>query len=334
MEVDRPQVAPPEGPSLGICIPTYNRRNLLAECLQSVIPQCREHGVPIFVSDNGSTDGTLDYLQTLRRTDYEKIEIRRSESNLGFGSNLRSCISMATTDYLWLLSDDDVLMPGAIASVLGRLSSRPGMLVVNSWRCSEGVSIARKQFYRWHADIKLESGRQDALLVALSTGPAGSIAFLSQYIVDRRLLDLTVPLRSRDFEQIPLIFAGVVGRDTILVATPQVRARSQSEVDSPERVERPFRGVEIWFKNWPEAISLLDTRYSAEARRTAARLPFLQTIRVVVDSRSRGPPTRAFWEFAIRAQGIDRFKRAALIVAATAPRGMFKLLVPFGRRMA
>jgi len=165
----------------------------------------------------------------------------------------------------------------------------------------------------------------------LSTGPAGSIAFLSQYIVDRRLLDLSVPLRSRDFEQIPLIFAGVVGRDTLLVGTPLVRSRSQSEVNSPEQAERPFRSVEIWFKNWPEALRMLDDRYSASARRRAERLPFLQTIRVVVNSRSWGPPTQQFLDYAIRAREIDRSHRAALIVGATVPRRVCRLLVPAGR---
>ena len=43
-------------------IPTYNRKNLLRECLNAVLAQTRapEH---VLVVDNASTDGTLDMLR-------------------------------------------------------------------------------------------------------------------------------------------------------------------------------------------------------------------------------------------------------------------------------
>lgn len=333
METGPPKTTEPSAPSLGICIPTYNRRELLSECLRSLLPQCHERGVRVYISDNGSTDGTVELVEEIRRTEFPEIELHRNATNLGFGWNLRAAIALAKTDYIWLLSDDDVIVPGAVRTVLERLSSRPGLVVVNSWKCVDGLRSTGKRFYRWRADTQLAPGEHDALLVALSTGPAGSLAFLSQYIVDRRLLDLTGPLRSRDFEQIPLLFSGVVGRTATLVAAPQVLCRSRSEVQSPEQRERPFRSIEIWFRNWQEAVSMVDSRYGLTARMRALRLPMLQTIRVVVNSRSRGPLTRDLWEYAIRQRGIERSKRAALLLGCTIPRGVCSLLVPLGRSL-
>ncbi len=75
-----------DSPAVTVCIPTYNRRKLLAASLQSV----REHSfgdVEIIVSDNASTDDTGDYVRSLNDP---RIRYARLEENVGLFVDLPS----------------------------------------------------------------------------------------------------------------------------------------------------------------------------------------------------------------------------------------------------
>lgn len=50
---------------LSICIPTYNRINRLRNTLDGLL-KCRDKRFNVVISDNNSTDGTKDYLDSLR----------------------------------------------------------------------------------------------------------------------------------------------------------------------------------------------------------------------------------------------------------------------------
>jgi glycosyltransferase involved in cell wall biosynthesis len=50
-------------PLLSVCIPTYNRAGYLHECLSSIETRGLDNLVEVVVSDNASTDDTLDVLK-------------------------------------------------------------------------------------------------------------------------------------------------------------------------------------------------------------------------------------------------------------------------------
>ena len=117
-------------PVLSICIPTYNRLPYLRELFGFLLPQIDlvENGmVELVVSDNVSTDGTADYLRSIHR-DY----LRRwtNETNIGGDRNFLKCIQEARGDYVWLVGDDDLVAPDAVARVLKCIEEhRPGLLI-------------------------------------------------------------------------------------------------------------------------------------------------------------------------------------------------------------
>jgi glycosyltransferase involved in cell wall biosynthesis len=106
-------------PLLSICVPTYNRAHLLRVMLQAALPQVKECGdlVELCVCDNASPDNTpqvVDESRTLGPVHYT-----RNESNLGFHGNIvKLTTKLAIGEYVWLLGDDDLLAPGAVARVL------------------------------------------------------------------------------------------------------------------------------------------------------------------------------------------------------------------------
>ncbi len=69
---------------LTIYIPTYNRLSKLKNCLRAIRYDLKgyEDRVKIFVSNNGSTDGTKEYLNAQKW-----IEVRHNAENLGAAAN-------------------------------------------------------------------------------------------------------------------------------------------------------------------------------------------------------------------------------------------------------
>lgn len=108
----------PRKPRLSICISTYNRAEWLAASLRNwerlypaPIP-----GVELFVCDNASPDHTPQVVEKyLKRADFS---YRRNPQNVGMLGNLRETANNAHGEYIWILGDDDLLMPGAIERVI------------------------------------------------------------------------------------------------------------------------------------------------------------------------------------------------------------------------
>ncbi|XEC93412.1 glycosyltransferase family 2 protein [Paenibacillus tarimensis] len=93
---------PFEGTS--IVIPTYNQKELLKQCIESIEAYTPEPHETIII-DNGSQDGTLEYLQSLRG----KIRFKRSETNLGFARGMNQGLMMARGSTILLLNNDTVV---------------------------------------------------------------------------------------------------------------------------------------------------------------------------------------------------------------------------------
>lgn len=101
---------------LSICIPTYNRAHYLAETLDNVIAQATEE-VEVVVSDNASPDDTAAIVEA-RQAMFPRLTYFRQTENRGADRNYLQSVASAHGEWCWLLGDDDLLEPGAIACVL------------------------------------------------------------------------------------------------------------------------------------------------------------------------------------------------------------------------
>lgn len=120
---------------LSICIPTYNRAEHLKNCLNSIV-LCRSQSeleFQVCVSDNCSGDGT----EAVVRHAQSSIEIKyhRNSSNLGIPRNFLNVVSMADGEFVWLIGDDDLLMPNAIVELYKLIDEHPNVdfFYVNSY---------------------------------------------------------------------------------------------------------------------------------------------------------------------------------------------------------
>ncbi len=99
---------------LSICIPTYNRAQHLSNCLQSLISMRKPEGFQfeICISDNGSNDNTKEVVNNAKKE--IRINYNRNESNLGIARNFLKVVSMAKGEFVWLIGDDDLLLPHSL----------------------------------------------------------------------------------------------------------------------------------------------------------------------------------------------------------------------------
>lgn len=124
-----------EAMKLSICIPTYNRAGHLANCLNSII-RCSLNCVfkfQVCVSDNCSTDETENVVRKAQSV--LDINYHKNNSNLGHARNFLNVVAMADGDFIWLIGDDDLLMPNAIGVLYDLISCHPDVdfFYVNSF---------------------------------------------------------------------------------------------------------------------------------------------------------------------------------------------------------
>ncbi len=107
-------------PGITIVIPTRDGRELLREMLPPLLSQLpQEQASEIFVVDNGSTDGTADWLTS----EYPAIHALRYESPLSFARAVNMGIRQAHYSRTLLLNNDMIAEPGFV-NALARAFTR------------------------------------------------------------------------------------------------------------------------------------------------------------------------------------------------------------------
>ena len=108
---------------LSIIIPCFNTVETIKKNLISIINQIGHFDVEIIVVDDGSTDGTFEWLQeTIKH--YSFIKCFKQE-NQGSGAARNLGISKASGDYYWFVDADDELVDNAIDTIFSVLKDNP-----------------------------------------------------------------------------------------------------------------------------------------------------------------------------------------------------------------
>src|SRR5579872_4648621 len=113
-------------PLLTIAIPTVNRLELFKRALASALAQSIP--VEIIVSDNGSSDGTDNYLLSLELP--RNVRRFRHASTMPVQQHGTFLVSQVRTEWLTFLSDDDSLNPQFAAHVVALIEERPDVGLV------------------------------------------------------------------------------------------------------------------------------------------------------------------------------------------------------------
>jgi GT2 family glycosyltransferase len=106
-----------ERPPVAVVIPSWNSLDLLPACLESLRRQ--ELPLEIMVVDNGSGDGSLEYLRE------EGVPHLSLPQNAGFAAAVNLGVRRCTAAAILSLNADTVLEPGCVGALLEALRAEP-----------------------------------------------------------------------------------------------------------------------------------------------------------------------------------------------------------------
>lgn len=144
---------------LTIAIPTYNRAAFLDLCLSRLseelaslsADQCKL--VKVYISNNASTDNTAEVISRYRFIGAGEFEVVHNPENIGGERNVAQCYTSATTPYVWVFGDDDVILAGGLGKVLDVLLQQDvDVLYVNGYSYSDNYLDAPKRG-RWKSGV-------------------------------------------------------------------------------------------------------------------------------------------------------------------------------------
>ena len=133
----------PDPIQLSVCITTRNREGYIGETLESILGQCPA-GVEVVVVDGASTDGTVQVIEGVARR-YPQLRLVTARENSGLDADFDKAVQAAQGRYCWLFSDDDLLVPGALAKVLKACTGDPTVVIVDASVHDAEFSRAFKQ---------------------------------------------------------------------------------------------------------------------------------------------------------------------------------------------
>ena len=106
---------------LSVVIVNYNVRELLSECIKSVNTALTGIDGDIYVVDNNSSDGSVDYI----RDHFPDVHVIANSDNQGFAHANNQAIRQTNSDYVLLLNPDTVVFEGTLRGCVDFMDAHP-----------------------------------------------------------------------------------------------------------------------------------------------------------------------------------------------------------------
>lgn len=110
---------------ISVCIPVYNGAAHLESCLNSVAMQ-QGIELEIVLRDDQSQDNSYEIIHAMRAKFPEvRWDIARNAQNLGMVGNWNACLRATTGDFVKMMGQDDLLLPGCLQKQSQALINNP-----------------------------------------------------------------------------------------------------------------------------------------------------------------------------------------------------------------
>ena len=114
-------LALPTQVTLSVVVVSYNRRDLLARCLDAVLGDADAPDLELFVVDNASHDGSAQMVAE----QYPGVRLIANQENIGFGKANNRAFAQARGRYLLMLNPDTIARPGALRALVEYAEAHP-----------------------------------------------------------------------------------------------------------------------------------------------------------------------------------------------------------------
>ena len=106
---------------LSIVIICWNDLKVIANCLKSIFAETKGIPFEVIVSDNGSSDGSLNYI----RENFPTVRIVENGANLGFAKGNNAGIRVAQGQYILILNPDTIILDRALEKFVDFAEQHP-----------------------------------------------------------------------------------------------------------------------------------------------------------------------------------------------------------------
>jgi glycosyltransferase involved in cell wall biosynthesis len=297
---------------LSVCIPTFNRARLLAECLESFSQYAKTHDVELLVADNRSDDETLEILQSLSHT-IPSLRYEISEKREPLWDGITRAVLMASSEFCWLFSDDDRISGDGIGRVLSALGTGVQVVVVNAATMSKNFShTIEDRRLPIREDILYQPGKHEDFLI----DTAFYLSFLGGVVVHREtfLRNQSQMLQETYFRHVSSILAYCPKVPVYVIAEPFVQIRLQNSVWSSKRFE-------VLMVNWPSCIWGLSNDYSKSCKSSVVHECRLSSLSDMLAARAFGMLSyEVFCDYIQGAKLISKFNKFVIRTISKTPR--------------
>ncbi len=219
-------------------------------------------------------------------------------------------VRLSSGRYCWLMTDDDIVLDGAVSSILTVAEGDYALLVVNAEvRDLELNQVLEERRIQLATDRIYTPDEFGDLFVTVGA----HLSFIGGVIIRR---DIWCSRNSEkyfgtEFVHIGVIFQSILPASTYVFARPYIRIRYGN-------AHWTGRGFRMWMFNWPGIIWSLTTLSDAEKRLVADPAPW-RRIRELVKFRAKGAYSIREYNQHLRSQTISGYNRVIALLVALAP---------------
>jgi len=116
-------------PVISVLMPAYNSIQYIESAVASILDQSWKD-FELLVCDDGSSDGTYDYLTSIKDP---RVRLYRNTSNKGIVRTLNFLLENARGNYIARMDADDISVRGRFEKQVAFLEANPTVGVVGSW---------------------------------------------------------------------------------------------------------------------------------------------------------------------------------------------------------
>ena len=297
-------------PKLSICIATLNRAAFIGATLDALIAQATPE-LEIVVVDGASSDDTAGVVGERARA-FAGLRYLRLEARGGVDRDFCRAVEEAHGEWCWLMADDDLVKPGAIAAVLAAMTGPAGLLIVNAEVRNADLSrVVAERRLPFEDDREYPNTDEGRHRLLADTGDY--LSFIGGVVMRRdwwMARDQAAYLGT-EFVHVGVIFQSPLPGPARVLARPWIVIRFGN-------AQWTSRSFQIWAFNWPRLIWSLPGFPDAVRRRVTHPAPWRRAGALLL-YRARGVYSVSEYRKWIEPQGGSAWSRFMARAMAAVP---------------
>jgi len=259
-------------PLLSICIATYNRAGLIGQTLDSIVSQVKDQ-VEIIVVDGASPDDTASVVQRYQ-AQYPFLRYYRLPAKGGVDRDYCHAVSLATGEYCWLMTDDDIVKPRAIDTILDLLARKYSLIVLNAEVWDQALT---KRLESQHLPLDVDTFYQPSSLEAFFLKTITHLSFIGAVVINRVLWmeRIKEPYIGTEFIHVGVVFQKELPYGALVMTEPCIAIRYGN-------AQWAARYFEIWMIKWPDLIWSFPDISDAAKLRICPRKPWDNALTLLI----------------------------------------------------